>query len=157
MNCPNCGAENEAGARFCVSCGAPLETQVDRPVFPPELDDDRTILSSVSRISEEAKTVAVTSDQLASYEAESTSSAGYEAGSPSSFLPGAGESSSNSGGSSSGGGGFFTTRNIIIIVVVVLFLFICCCCSLMIGGVLANPELLEDLSLTLPSTWLWLA
>jgi hypothetical protein len=149
MKCPNCGAENEAGARFCVECGAPLEDQVDTPPHPPEFDEDdsdRTILSSFSRVAEEAKTVAVTQDQLAAAEAEAMSAR------PSSTPPPTGGASSSSSGS---GGGFWTQRNIIIIVVVVIVLLaLCCCCSLLIGGALGNPELLEDLSLRLLPAYL---
>ena len=29
MFCRNCGTENEEGAKFCKSCGSPLETSVD--------------------------------------------------------------------------------------------------------------------------------
>ena len=47
MNCPTCGAENEADAHFCAECGAPLETQDSAPVE----DDDLTIMSTVSEVS----------------------------------------------------------------------------------------------------------
>ena len=30
MQCPNCGQENPAGARFCFSCGTPFETAAAR-------------------------------------------------------------------------------------------------------------------------------
>ncbi len=90
--------------------------------------------------------MAVTSEQLASYEPESASS-GYESASPPAYLPPV-------EAVDSGKSGFFTTRNIIIIVVVLILLLVCCCCSLFIGGIMANPEILEDLGLRLPSTWL---
>lgn len=144
MNCPNCGAENEVGARFCVECGAPLETQLDLPDRPPEVDDedqdDRTILSSVSRIAEEAKTMAVTQDQLAAAEAEAAST--FESGpelDQTPILP----AGANRGGQS--GGGLMSQRNIIIAVVVILLL-LCCCCALSIGAILgSNPDAIEDL------------
>lgn len=147
MKCPNCGAENEAGARFCVDCGAPLENPIDLPPAPPEFnedDTDRTILSSAGRIAEEAKTVAVTQDQLAAAEAEAASF-----NSASSF----GSTPSSAGGS--GGGGFWTQRNIIIIAVVaVVLLLLCCCCSVLIGVISADPEIFDNLGLrVLPAYW----
>ncbi|NJN96921.1 MAG: zinc ribbon domain-containing protein [Anaerolineales bacterium] len=100
MNCPNCGAENEAGARFCVECGAPLETQVNLPSQPPEMDDmddDRTIMSSFGRLAEEAKTVAVTQEQLAAAEAEVASA--FERGPEPEPIPPAPRPIGGSGGS----------------------------------------------------------
>lgn len=140
MNCPNCGAENDAGARFCASCGTPLESQIERPSYAPEDESDQTILSGMSRVVEEAKTVSVTPDQLAEAEAGMSSSYSYE---PDLASP---SSSQYNGSSNDGGGGFFTTRNIIIMVVVVIILLMgCCCCSLLIGGILAQPDIYENL------------
>ena len=156
MNCPNCGAENEAGARFCVECGAPLETQVNLPARPPEasdMDDARTIMSSVSRLAEEAKTVAVTQDQLAAAEAEATSAfeRGPEPEAISPVLPPITASSGGGGGgigSSGGVGGgqsWMSQRNIIIAVVVLLVLC-CCCCALSVGASIgSDPDAFEDL------------
>jgi len=152
MNCPNCGAENEAGARFCVECGAPLETQVNLPDRPPEMDDDRTIMSSFSRLAEEeAKTVAVTQEQLAAAEAEAASA--FERGPEPEVVPPTPRPIGGSGGSAGGGGsfgssgsgspGWMNRRNIIIAVVVLLVL--CCCCSLIIGGVAASSGAFNDI------------
>lgn len=143
MNCPNCGAENEVGARFCVECGAPLENQVELPDHPPEFfddDSDRTILSTASRVAEEAKTMAVTQEQLA----EAESAASYSAEPESSFLPPPPSAGAGSGGSS-GFQGLMTQRNIIIAVVVILLLC-CCCCALGVAiNAASNPEAIEDI------------
>jgi hypothetical protein len=65
MYCQNCGAENEAGARFCVECGTPLESEaVASPPPLVEEDADRTILTSAPRVAEEAKTVSVTQAEV---------------------------------------------------------------------------------------------
>ncbi len=153
MNCPNCGAENEAGARFCIECGAPLETQVNLPNRPPEVDDmdnDRTIMSSFGRLAEEAKTVAVTQEQLAAAEAEAAST--FERGPEPEVIP---PTSLPSGGSGGGGGGNFGSsggspnwmnRRNIIIAVVVLLVLCCCCCALGVGGSIgSDPDAFEDL------------
>ena len=123
MNCPNCGAENEAEARFCAECGTPLEGPANEVVAE---DDDRTIMSSVKQISEEAKTVSVSQADLADLNADiaQAEDAEFETETP---APPSGEST----GGSSQGGGVFTQRNIIIAVVVLLIL--CCCCALLAG------------------------
>lgn len=155
MNCPNCGAENEAGARFCVECGAPLETQVNLPSQPPEMDDmdnDRTIMSSFGRLAEEAKTVAVTQEQLAAAEAEVASA--FERGPEPEAIPptplpigGSGGSAGGGGsfGSGNGGGsqGWMSRRNIIIAIVVLVVL--CCCCSGLVGISVALSGEFDDL------------
>lgn len=46
MNCPICGAKNEADARFCAECGASLEEQFEAKTPSSEsYDTDQTILS----------------------------------------------------------------------------------------------------------------
>jgi hypothetical protein len=127
MNCPTCGAENEADARFCAECGAPLESQTDEMM---EEDDDRTIMSTVSQISEEAKTVSVTQEDVANLAAEIEAEDAElepetEAESPPPTPPveGAGEDN---------------TRRYIIIGVVVL-LVLCCCC-LLVGIIVATSS-----------------
>lgn len=135
MKCPNCGAENEAEARFCVECGAPLEDQVDVPSHPPEFDEadtERTILSSFSRMAEEAKTVAVTQDELAAAEAEAISARSSTSPPPTSEA------------SSSISGGFWTQTNIIIITVIVLAI-LCCFCAALSGSMAAYFGVFENL------------
>lgn len=147
MNCPNCGAENEAGARFCVECGAPLETQLNLPDRPPEADDndsDRTILSSMSRMAEEAKTMAVTQDQLAAAEAEVNSSFNQPPEPESIPMPPPATASSSSSG---GLQGLMTQRNIIIAVVIIVLLCSCCCVLGAIASIASNEDLMRDLSL----------
>ena len=72
MNCPTCGAENDADARFCAECGAPLENpDIEATIIgqkldiPDDFDSDMTIMSSPARLAEEAKTMAVDQDALA--------------------------------------------------------------------------------------------
>jgi hypothetical protein len=127
MNCPTCGAENEADARFCAECGSPLEGQADQSLAE---DDDRTILSTVSEISEEAKTVAVTQEDVANLAAELETEE-TEAESDSSVPP----SSPLTGGTGGGGEGLLNQRNIIIAIVVLLVLCCCCCAIAVIVGV----------------------
>jgi hypothetical protein len=126
MNCPTCGAENEADARFCAECGAPLESQTDEMV---EEDDDRTILSTVSQISEEARTVSVTQEDVANLAAELEPETEAEPPPTTPPVKGAGENN--------------TQRYIIIGVVVLLVL--CCCCLLISIIVAASSENIEDI------------
>lgn len=141
MVCPKCGADNEAGARFCVECGAPLDTSVDLP--SPEMpdEDDRTILSSLSRLAEEAKTVSVTQDQLAEAEAAAANTPFRPEPPPPPPM--------NASVGSSESQGWMTRRNMIIIGVVIVVLLLCCCCSVIIGGILADPTIMDDLDLSL--------
>jgi hypothetical protein len=130
MNCPHCGTKNEENARFCADCGAPLEGQGDE-------DSDRTIMSSVKQISEEAKTVAVSQDDLNKLADDMAQAQDAEfepePASPPPSMPAGG---SNNGQKS----GFFTQRNIIIMVVVLVALCLCCCVLAGIGSSLSNVD-----------------
>ncbi len=46
MSCPSCGYENPLGARFCSSCGTPLEERVPThdvtAAYVPAIDDDES-------------------------------------------------------------------------------------------------------------------
>jgi hypothetical protein len=132
MNCPNCGAENEADARFCAECGASLEDQADQPVAE---DDDRTILASRSEISDEAQTVAVSQEDvanLAAEEVEEAEEAEFETEAPPA------PSGSPAGESVDRGN---NTQRYIIIAVVVLLVLCCCCCLLAIVIGAASGEI----------------
>jgi hypothetical protein len=142
MNCPNCGAENEAEARFCAECGTPLDAQPEVESTPPEAaGEDQTILSSGPLVAEDAKTVSVTQDDVAvagaepEVEVESPSSP-EESSPPAEALP--------KGGSASSGPGWASQRNLIIIAVVVLVLLCCCCLTLGLLGT-AFSDVFEDI------------
>ena len=63
MNCPNCGAKNDADARFCAECGTPLDNAVLKAAKVEEAfeeaDEEKTIISAASDMAVEAKTLAV--------------------------------------------------------------------------------------------------
>lgn len=77
MNCPTCGAQNDADARFCGECGTPLEnpdveaTIIGQKFEMPDdfdsdsFDNDMTIMSTSARLVEEAKTMAVDQEAMA--------------------------------------------------------------------------------------------
>jgi hypothetical protein len=137
MNCPTCGAENEADARFCAECGTPLEGQADQALAE---DDDRTIMSSVSEISEEAKTVAVTQEDVANLAAEMEKDEEAEVESDTSVPPPGPPTGGNGGGSE----GLMTQRNIIIAIVVLLVLCCCCFAIAIIVGFLSNEDIMRE-------------
>jgi hypothetical protein len=150
MNCQNCGAENEPGARFCAECGTPLEDL--RGATQPLENDDHTILSTASQLAEEAKTVSVTQDEVAVAADEIETDIPYEDDEPTIFSseppgmtpapasPPPPESPPPAGGSSSDGG-FLNQRNIIIIAVVVLLVLCCCCFFIVLGVILGSGDI----------------
>lgn len=162
MNCPTCGAENEADARFCAECGSPLEDQAAEAIKAErvfsQVDEDATIISSAGLLAEEeAKTLAVDQAQLsAALEDASAGAPSDDAPEPEPepkpvppAQPASGGSggdqgeSSFSGGGESGGG---KNRTLMIVGIVAVVLLCCCCCSLAIGATIgSDPELLEDM------------
>lgn len=160
MNCPTCGAENEADARFCAECGSPLEDQAAEAIKAErvfsQVDEDATIISSAGLLAEEeAKTLAVDQAQLsAALEDASAGAPSDDAPEPEPEAappaqPVAGGSGGNQGGSSFSGGGESgggKNRTMIIVAIVAIVLLCCCCCSLVVGGAIgSDPELLEDI------------
>lgn len=132
MNCPNCGAENETGARFCAECGTPLDEQPEAESTPvEEAGQDQTILSSGPLVAEDAESETGTRDDVAAPAAELE----VEVESPPPAepkLPPAG--TPPKGDSRSSGQGLSNQRNLIIIAVVVLVLLCCCCLTLGLLG-----------------------
>lgn len=150
MNCRNCGAENEPEARFCAECGAPLEREIGSTQPLEDEDEDRTIFSATSQIAEQAKTVSVTQEDVATARAEA------ETASPAGSEPApAGPSATGAPGSEGGGREWLNQRNIIIAVVVLLVL--CCCCFfLSLGIYLASSGALENISGIMRPIYLYL-
>jgi len=167
VNCPNCGAENDAEARFCAECGAPLENQdIEATVIGQNLrdivDSDQTIMAGPAEIeAEEAATVAVDQAALAAAVAEERDSSAPEPETPPASP--SGPSSIPAGTGSGGGDGGFgpgsgdqNRKMWIIIGVVVLVLLLCCCCALIIGALAGSGDFekiikdLSSLSINLP-------
>jgi hypothetical protein len=73
MNCPTCGAPNDADARFCAECGTPLENPDNEATIigqrfniKAELGlSDEDLFPGADDSASEAKTVAVDQGQLA--------------------------------------------------------------------------------------------
>jgi len=135
MNCPTCGAENEADARFCAECGAPLESQESAPVE----DDDLTIMSTVSEVSEEAKTVSVTQEDVAEL------AASMEQAEEAEFEPETSSPPPITGDIVSDEGSGNNTRRYIVIGVLVLLVLCCCCCVLAALGWAVAGEMNMDI------------
>ncbi len=168
MNCPNCGANNDADARFCAECGAPLENPDLEATIAGQflLDDEgdaKTIPAGPDEIDAEAKTVAVDQAQLSAAIAEDdgvSTSEPETAPPPVGGVPvaDAGDSDSGGGVKSGGGsaGGVFAAggnddggrKRMMIIAGVVVILLLCCCCCALIAGIASSEDIqreLEDL------------
>jgi hypothetical protein len=167
MNCPTCGAQNDADARFCAECGTPLENpDVEATIigqkfdmFDDLADDDMTIMSTPARLAEEAKTLAVDPDAMAAAfqpepaPASLTDSARVamlpatppeadEPDSPRASRPSPTPPPAAAEGKSGGSKKILMTVGSIILFIVIL----CCCCSMIIvGRLLSDPTALEDL------------
>ena len=174
MNCPTCGAANEADAHFCAECGTPLENQDIEATIAGQVlvdpDNDMTIMSTPEQLAaEQAKTVTVDHsdvvEAVAATEVEENAPSGIETEPPPPPPPPASppppppvDSSpppASDGGSdvppvatdiaSDDEGGSNKTMMIVGIIVAVLLLC-CCCCSLGAGASLgSDPELMEDI------------
>jgi len=152
MNCPNCGAQNEPEVRFCVECGTPLEGQPVTPPVEEEDQNDKTILSSMPLVAEEAKTVAVSQDDVLSAVDDEPDIEVVESLSDSSAASDAsvsGESSGPSYGSVDAApvGGEATPpkqRNYLLIAIIA-FIVLCCCCGAAAIGFMAASGALEEI------------
>jgi len=165
MNCPNCGADNDAEARFCAECGTPLdnvvvETAKVEQVFN-EADEEMTIISASGELAAEAKTLTVDQAEVVATEedadkVEEVDDDGLEdvpEPSPPPSTPSPADSGGNDedgGGMDLGGGdddGSGNNRTLIIVgIVVLLVLLLCCCCSVLVGvAVGSDPNVIEDL------------
>jgi|GEM_PF-1648633 len=167
MNCPNCGAKNEAEARFCAECGTPLddvvvETAKVEQVFD-ETSEDMTIISTPSEAAAEAKTLAVDQAKVVAGVEEGDEKDDAETGSnddlpsePESSPPPSTPSPTAAGGGDQNGGGVdlggdsnggSNNRTLIIVgVVVLVLLLLCCCCSVLIGAAIgSDPNTIQNL------------
>ena len=159
MNCPNCGAKNEAEARFCAECGTPLDdVVVESAKVEQAFDETSEDISTSSEAAAEAKTLAVdqasvvaTTEEVNSTETvdDGDSSSTPESSPPPPAPADAGGGDHNGGMDLGGGDGDSggSNRTLIIIGVVVLALvLLCCCCSVLIGAAIgSDPGAIEDL------------
>ncbi len=179
MNCPTCGAQNDADARFCGECGTPLENpDVEATIIgqkfelPDELDfgdNDMTIMSTPARLAEEAKTLAVDQDAMAAAmediapPAPSLTDSARAAMLPPSLPEDAPPGVPPVMGSpepaetpppvieeKKGG----SSKKILLTVggILLFFIILCCCCSMAMGAsIVSDPNFMEDLMRELSS------
>ncbi len=156
MNCPTCGAPNDADARFCAECGTPLDGPEDIEatmagrIFRPA-EDDMTILSRPEDLIAQEKTLAVDQAQIA--EVLSGTEPDEAAPSPMPKLPQAAVPSgaeddvhvSEKVPPAAGGGRDKRKTWIIVGAVLLLFVILCCCCSVVIGAALGDPDIQREI------------
>lgn len=154
MNCPNCGAANDADARFCAECGTPLENQDNEATIVghslKDIDDDAPVLASPDQIAaEDEKTVTVDQATLNNAQADQSPSPPQPeaaAPSPPPVTPASG--GMDQGGTSVvGDTGGDSKRTMWIIVAIIVVVILCCCCfSIGIGGAIgSDPGVIEDI------------
>jgi hypothetical protein len=139
---------NDADARFCAECGAPLENEAVEAAKAGqafvEADEDQTILSAPGEIASEAKTLAVDQVEISAGLDDSVSPLPSEpkpSPPPTDDVPprreiaGGGDDagSGDAGGASGGSGGRFGSPMLISIVAIAVLGLCCCCCSVIAG------------------------
>jgi len=149
MNCPNCGAENEPEVRFCVECGTPLEGQPVPPPIENDDDNDKTIMSSLPLVAEEAKTVAVSSDDILAaagepdIEVESYSSTpAYEVSSP---------AYGSVDATPAGGDLAPPKKRNYLLIAIIAFIVLCCCCAVAGSAAYFVSGNLENIGAIMPA------
>lgn len=163
MNCPTCGAANDPDARFCAECGTPLENQdieatISGQLIQPD-EEDATVVSTLKDLAAQDKTLAVDQAQVADALAEAESevvppgpSSPPPLESPAEPVdvepvtppPDRPESASPPPAAAQNGDSKKKTW-LIIGIIAALAILLCCCCSLVIGGVLGNPDTVQNI------------
>ncbi len=156
MNCPTCGAPNDADARFCAECGTPLDGPEDIDatmaghVFRPA-EDDMTILSRPEDLIAQEKTLAVDQAQIADVLSGAESEEPTEPPMPKlpeAVIPSEVEDAadvSEIAPPAAGGGRDKRKTWMIIGGVVLLLVILCCCCSVVIGAALGDPDVQREI------------
>jgi hypothetical protein len=143
MNCPNCGAENEPEVRFCVECGTPLESQAVPLSIEDDDANDRTILSSMPLVAEEAKTVAVSSDDVLSAVGEPDIV--VESFSDRPAVEESGPAYGSVDAAPLGGDVAPPKKRNYLLIAIVAFIVLCCCCGASAIGFMAASGALEEI------------
>lgn len=139
MKCPECGVEVGADERFCGNCGAPLGA----PTFPsPEeaaaSSTDETVIAEVPLpLPDEPVEPAAAEEPSEPTVAEEPA---LMLAAPGPDLP-----------PSPPGGGQKNKTGLIVAIVVVVLILLCCCCAVVValGIVSSDPELLDELGITM--------
>jgi hypothetical protein len=144
MNCPNCGAENDADARFCAECGTPLDQPDADETIAGRVDladSDMTMISTRPDLAAQEKTMRVDQEQLAAAaEAGTAASTSEPVPPPPGDVPR--DVPRESYPSEPGNlGGIQSNRNLWIVIGVILILMLCCCCASIFIGIAFAPEI----------------